>query len=642
MIRDGKSRLFFLLLAILLAACSPFSPLKAQSIGTPSLAVSPTPQSAIQLQPCQLGSATAQCGTLKVYENRAARSGRMIVLRVAVIKASSGQPAPDPIFYLAGGPGEAATEDAARGQQFPYSLSENHDLVFVDQRGTGGSNRVLVPTNPPDFTGLTSEEMDARAKAWVEEYLEEIDMDPRFYTTSAAMDDLDEVREALGYDKINLVGYSYGATAAQYYLRQHEEHVRTVFLYGGSLLDIPVFERWALNSQRALDKTIELCLADPTCQAGFPNLRAEFSEIMARLAAEPVTGVITNAQNSEPVNFNFTPDLFAAIIRTMLKDAKNSPQLPLLIHRAYQEGDFSKFTEFYANNGTEWWGDQMMERVIRCGEKWAAFDPDAVARLSEDSYLKGWDVSLSQNQAFACRYTPRGEMPEGMAPQTGSRAPVLVINSELDPIDPPENMAGAKELWPNSRSLVLPYHGHSLSDYEAIACLWSIQDQFIQNGSVEALDTGCLNSIQPPAFVVPVTQVQPTIPTSDSTTEDKPIFTTTIGDLTIEAVRWVDEVNGVMPGPDEKLLLISIRKPGQEKLDPNTFSLRDFDIALRDQSNGEVHVGGDDGSYAVCSMAGWVGENYEAFAMGFRIPKSATTIQLFWPGNEPIDLEPTN
>ena len=195
-----------------------------------------------------------------------------LILRVAVIKARGEQPAPDPIFYLAGGPGEAATEDAARGQQFSHALNENHDLVFVDQRGTGGSNRILVPTDPPDMSGLTPEEMDTRAKSWVAGYLEEIDMDPRFYTTSVAMDDLDEVREAMGYDKINLAGYSYGATAAQYYLRQYEDHVRTVFLYGGSLLDVPVFERWALNSQQALNRIINLCMADPDCQAAYPNL----------------------------------------------------------------------------------------------------------------------------------------------------------------------------------------------------------------------------------------------------------------------------------------------------------------------------------------------------------------------------------
>jgi hypothetical protein len=131
-------------------------------------------------------------------------------------------------------------------------------------------------------------------------------------------------------------------------------------------------------------------------------------------------------------------------------------------------------------------------------------------------------------------------------------------------------------------------------------------------------------------------------PTLTTTSLPKPVFKTSIGNLVIQAVRWVDEVNGVSPGPDERLMLITLGKPGQARLDQSNFSLETFDKALRDQSNGEVHISGEDGSYAVCSMAGWVGAKYEEFAMGFRLPSTAKTFQLFWPGNEPIDLHPDN
>ena len=352
----------------------------------------------IQLKPCSLGWSEAQCGTLRVYENRTAQSGRMIDLNIVVIKAQSDDPAPDPIFYLAGGPGDAATEDARR-QQFPFSLSQNHDLVFVDQRGTGGSNRVVIPNDQPDLSGLSPEEMDIQAKAWVARVLREIDMDPQFYTTSVAMDDLDEVREALGYDKINLVGYSYGATAAQYYLRQHEAHVRTMALGGGSLLDIPVFELWAHNSQRALDLIFDRCQADARCHAAFPNLQAEFEALLARLRTEPVTENFTNSSDQQSGSVTFTADVFAAVLRAMTKDAKNHSTLPLLIHRAYQDNDWKGFTQFIADGGgPEWWGDQFMEHVIRCSEKWAAFDPVAVVQFSEGSYLADWDINLAKNK----------------------------------------------------------------------------------------------------------------------------------------------------------------------------------------------------------------------------------------------------
>jgi hypothetical protein len=124
--------------------------------------------------------------------------------------------------------------------------------------------------------------------------------------------------------------------------------------------------------------------------------------------------------------------------------------------------------------------------------------------------------------------------------------------------------------------------------------------------------------------------------------DPKPVLKTSIGDFMIDSSRWVEEVNGVKPGLNEKILLVLLAGPGQTRLDPNNFSLEAFDKALRDFSSGEVHISGDDGSYTICPMAGWVGANYEEFAMGFRLPTTAKTFQLVWPGNEPIPLYPVD
>jgi pimeloyl-ACP methyl ester carboxylesterase len=140
--------------------------------------------------------------------------------------------------------------------------------------------------------------------------------------------------------------------------------------------------------------------------------------------------------------------------------------------------------------------------IVAATKKWAAFYPVAVTQLSEGSYLAGWDVALSNNQAFSCKYTPHGETPEGVSPQPESQMPVLILNGDVDPIDPPENMAGAKALWPNSRSLIVPYQSHSISDMNVISCWFSILNEFIQSGSAERLNTSCMQSIQPPPFLV--------------------------------------------------------------------------------------------------------------------------------------------
>jgi pimeloyl-ACP methyl ester carboxylesterase len=486
-----------LLLLALLPACS-----QAATEQLPTA----TPKPTIQLTPCTgyWHYSNVLCGTLRVLENRADPAGRKIDLKVVVVKATSKTPAPDPIFYLAGGPGGAAASEDARYQQLPYSLSENHDLVFVDQRGTGESNRVMVPTGGPDVSGLTLEQMDAVIKPWLAAYLAKIDMDPRYYTTSVFVDDLDEVRQALGYDKIDLVGFSYGSTAAQYYLRQHEAHVRSVTLGVGSLLDIPVFELEPQRAQQALDGIFDLCLADLKCSAAFPNIKAEFNELMARLVAEPKVVPYNDPATPQLTSITFTADYFAGMLRAMMKDAKNDPILPLNIHRAAVEDDWQGFINYYrGGGGPEWWGDQMMERVIRCGEKWAAFDPAKVAENSQGSFMAARSIPLSQIQALNCRYTPVGEIPEGQSPQPGSQVPLLMFNGTLDPLDPPANVEGAADLFPNSLALALPYQAHQQSNMTAILCYFSILNDFIQNGSAEGLNVSCLQNIQPPAFVTP-------------------------------------------------------------------------------------------------------------------------------------------
>src|SRR5258706_195691 len=134
------------------------------------------------------------------HEDRASNSGRQISLRVAVLRAGSRDPAPDPLFFLAGGPGQAATEAFVPLESAFAKINRTHDIVLVDQRGTGGSNalRCPAPGNPLELDTLP--EIAAAAAAC----LPQLTGDPRFYTTSLAMDDLDQVRAALGYDQIDL------------------------------------------------------------------------------------------------------------------------------------------------------------------------------------------------------------------------------------------------------------------------------------------------------------------------------------------------------------------------------------------------------------------------------------------------------
>ncbi len=247
----------------------------------------------LRLAPCMVGDVSAQCGTLSVPENGATGTGKMIQLRVAVVPALNKQRAPDPVFWLAGGPGDAATDSAAAATGLMATVNQQRDLVLVDQRGTGGSNDLRCPQG-------------SDASRWADELrncLQGLDGDPRAYTTAWAMDDLDDVRAALGYDRINLYGISYGVTAAQVYLQRHPSHVRTALLESGTVLDVPIYERFPAASQHALDLLFARCAADPGCHAAYPDPAADLRAVTARLDRGPINTKLTDPSTGQPIQF---------------------------------------------------------------------------------------------------------------------------------------------------------------------------------------------------------------------------------------------------------------------------------------------------------------------------------------------------
>src|SRR5512138_1181541 len=293
------------------------------------------PAQQIDLQPCRVGNFSAQCGKLSVFEDRAANSGRKIDLQVAVIEAKTDRHAPDPIFVLAGGPGTAAIEWTNYYMQLLAQANQQRDVVLVDQRGTGGSNELTCPE---------PREPERQVEA-LRSCLADLNGDPRAYTTAWAMDDLDDVRAALGYDQINLYGGSYGTAAAQIYILRHGQHVRTAALDGTTLLEVPIFERWPMTSQKALELTFARCESDAACQAAFPDLRQEFAAVLDRLQRAPVPLGIDHPVTGQPLVL--TAELFRTSIHGALTSTPTAVFIPRYIHLVYTE-DWNELAAFLA------------------------------------------------------------------------------------------------------------------------------------------------------------------------------------------------------------------------------------------------------------------------------------------------------
>ena len=259
---DAKVRAFLARLTFLAVAYAAF-PAVAAIGANPSI-----------LHPCRPKDINieAKCGKYEVFENPSARAGRKIPLNIVVLPALAPKPS-EPVFWLSGGPGDAATSvlGAAKGG-FLEPLRRDHDLVFVDQRGTGGSNGLYcdIGDDPRDVQTFFGEVFPQNSIVACRKTLERV-ANLRFYTTPIAMDDLDEVRGALGYGKINIVAASYGSLAAQVYMRQHADHIRAVFLLGVATPAIKQPLLFAPAAQRALDLLFKDCAADKLCADNFPD-----------------------------------------------------------------------------------------------------------------------------------------------------------------------------------------------------------------------------------------------------------------------------------------------------------------------------------------------------------------------------------
>lgn len=474
------------LLALLLAAaCAPGR--------------SAPPQRRIALSACRLkGSGyPAQCGTLRVPEDRARPTGRQIDLRIALVPALARTPDPDPLFLLAGGPGQGATEAFGPLLGAFERLHRSRDLVMVDQRGTGSSHALRCDLNDPSAPLAERLKTDALSEQTFRKCLAAYDADPRFYTTSIAMQDLDEVRKALGYDQIDLWGGSYGTRAALIYLREHGDRVRAAVLDGVApgALKLPV--TFAQDAQRSMDLLFQHCAAEKSCSAAFPNLQNDFTNLLAELSKHPARAHVQDPLTGAPADVSITRDAFAAGLRGILYQQDFASLAPLIVAHAGQ-GDFAPFIAATAGldqGFAHTMSFGMMFSVI-CSEDLPGTTPEEIEQASKGTFL---GPRLALDFLRICSFWPRGAVPENFRAPVQSQKPVLLLSGELDPATPPRWAEIARETLPNSLHLVVPGVGHGAT---AEGCVPQLIEKFIKNASVQGIDASCLQPLRRPPFFI--------------------------------------------------------------------------------------------------------------------------------------------
>ncbi len=455
----------------------------------------------LPLEPCPPadGIEDGLCGSLEVFEDRRAAAGRRISLRVVVLPALSADPLPDPIFLLAGGPGQAASE-LAKFVRLPFRRINRHrDLVFVDQRGTGGSNPLTCDLADEEtdesllLDPMADELLRAKAIEQLEVCLGELDADPRLYTTPIAMDDLDEIREALGYETVNLWGGSYGTRAALVFLRRHPERVRTAILDGLAPAAIKLPIHMGIDAVRALDLLIEDCAAEPGCSAAFPDLEGQLQSLLDTLEQGPVRHTIDHPRTGRPLEVVVSRTSLAASVRAPLYSADLSAVLPLAISRA-ADGDYGPLAAMAtAVAGGAKLNTGMFLSVV-CSEDLPAITAADRERAAADPFF---GTSFIDAFGALCEAWPRGELPEGYGDPVVSDRPVLLLSGELDPVTPPSWGDAVQEHLTHALHVTVPGVGHGTM---AAGCVSDVMAEFIEEGTTQGLDTSCVDEIERPQF----------------------------------------------------------------------------------------------------------------------------------------------
>lgn len=450
----------------------------------------------LSLSPCRVEGVArqAQCGTLEVFEDRARAEGRKIKLRVVVLRALASSPEPDPLFVLAGGPGQAASELGKQLLPMFERVARTRDLVLVDQRGTGESNPLDCELTEEDAP-LQDQFDDRFPEKEYRACLARYDADPRLYTTPIAMDDLDEVREALGYAKINLWGASYGTRAALVYLRQHGDHVRSVILDGVAPMSLLLPLYIPRDTQRALQKLFDDCAANAACDQAYPRLRERFESTMAELEKTPAQLSIDHPLTGKPDSLTVTRDAFSGTLRGLLYLPEASALVPRVIDRA-AEHDFRPFAAVGLSMGGSLAKNvsQGMFLSVVCSEDAPFITEEAIAKEAGTTWLGAGPV---KKILAACAFWPRGTVPQGYREPVRSDAPVLLLSGELDPVTPPSWAEDAKKTLPNSMHLVLPGVGHGTGNF---GCVRSLMADFLDRGSVQGLTSTCGENFSRPPF----------------------------------------------------------------------------------------------------------------------------------------------
>jgi len=457
-----------------------------------------TTASALELSDCRISAGPgypgirARCGTLLRPLNPEDPTAGGIELRVAVVPALNLSPEPDPLVPLAGGPGQGAVQFYSAYASAFEPVRRDRDILLLDQRGTGESARMDCPVEDDIVEGQFNDEQTLE---FTKACLDQLPYDPRYFTTSVAVADLEALRQALGYPSLNLLGTSYGTRVAQHFARRYPASTRSVVLDGVVPPQLPLGPEIATEAQRALDEIFAHCADDGACNERFPELDLDFESVRARLAAGPVAVSLADPMTGHLTSLDFGRNELAAAVRLLAYQPRSMAILPLLLHEAANNNFAPLAAQFQMTVNSV--VDSLslgMHNSVMCTEDMPFVNRDDIDfEVLEKTYIGALQFNTLET---ICSIWPRGPHDESFREPLATDIPVLLLSGSADPITPPRYAELAAVDLVNARHLVGERQGHGQL---AAGCMPKIVADFVSGADLNALDDSCMKD----AFIMP-------------------------------------------------------------------------------------------------------------------------------------------
>ena len=447
---------------------------------------------------------SVQCGVLARPLDPARPQGPQLTIHYMVVPAMARQKLADPVFLLAGGPGQSAIELAPSVLALLSRLNNRRDLVFVDQRGTGRSAPLeCAAARREPLSDASDPERQIRRLAECRTQLAALPYlggadGLRYFTTPIAVQDLDAVRRALGAEHINLIAASYGTRVALEYQRQFPDALRRAVLDGVAPPDMALPASYSTDAQAAFDAVFDNCAREPACAQAHPRLRADWQALLAGL---PRSALVADPLTGQAQRIDITRDLVLGALRGPLYVPALAAALPAAIEAAAAgryEALVGLSSLLSTRKGSQW--AMGMHFSVVCAE-----DLPLLAG-AHDSPGADFGSDFERLYRRVCADWPRGAVPDAFYRLTPSRSPLLLLSGGLDPATPPRHAArAAAALGPKAQSIVVPNAGHGVM---GLGCMREVIFRFIDASdlAVESpIDASCATRVPRPTAFRPVT-----------------------------------------------------------------------------------------------------------------------------------------